>query len=461
MIRTLTLRGLPGRDRSVTLDPQGATEIVDESGTGKTMLLVGLAALLTGDTLPAPRKDCAEAEVVGVTPGGTTYTATHRKSGMRWAIHPKGAPEAEVYSDRAAYRARLAELVPALADLDLVRVLVEPDRIHALLDNVGGRGFRDLVARLCGGDLVARVRQLAQEADAPLPADLVVTGSRGKRIAEDDPEWHGRLVAQLAERQTETGRAERAAEADLHTAEGAAAALEAQVVPAPADEDALRQARTTLATAEAWRGHDEQARTHEAAVERVKQQRAARDAWDRANRELGPEPTPDAAALIRADTAVREAQAEVTRLERAERDEETRRQVEAALARGKAEAVAHAAFQPGPGPMFTTSAGPAPDHPDLPAELAALAVESPTQQDFLDTLVLVLPIAVEADGGISRGRAVEMVERANFLVGLDDRAMARGEERQLGKVLTELLREVDPNVDPDHIAHLPSARESA
>jgi hypothetical protein len=32
-------------------------------------------------------------------------------------------------------------------------------------------------------------------------------------------------------------------------------------------------------------------------------------------------------------------------------------------------------------------------------------------------------------------------------------------EEQLAKVLTGLLREVDPNVDPTHEAHLPSMKE--
>ncbi len=33
-------------------------------------------------------------------------------------------------------------------------------------------------------------------------------------------------------------------------------------------------------------------------------------------------------------------------------------------------------------------------------------------------------------------------------------------EEQLAKVLTGLLREVDPNIDPDHIAHLPTIEEA-
>ena len=34
------------------------------------------------------------------------------------------------------------------------------------------------------------------------------------------------------------------------------------------------------------------------------------------------------------------------------------------------------------------------------------------------------------------------------------------QEKQLAKVLTGLLREVDPNVDPEHIAHLPSTEQT-
>lgn len=33
---------------------------------------------------------------------------------------------------------------------------------------------------------------------------------------------------------------------------------------------------------------------------------------------------------------------------------------------------------------------------------------------------------------------------------------ARGSDQHMAKVLTGLLREVDPAIDPDHIAHLPS-----
>jgi hypothetical protein len=34
------------------------------------------------------------------------------------------------------------------------------------------------------------------------------------------------------------------------------------------------------------------------------------------------------------------------------------------------------------------------------------------------------------------------------------------DEEKLAKVITGLLREVDPNIDPSHIAHLPSEDES-
>lgn len=51
---------------------------------------------------------------------------------------------------------------------------------------------------------------------------------------------------------------------------------------------------------------------------------------------------------------------------------------------------------------------------------------------------------------------------ARLVQGVDMvKIMAYGEhrEQQMAKVLTGLLREVDPNIDPDHIAHLPSTTE--
>jgi hypothetical protein len=52
---------------------------------------------------------------------------------------------------------------------------------------------------------------------------------------------------------------------------------------------------------------------------------------------------------------------------------------------------------------------------------------------------------------------------SRLVMGVDQNAIVDGAEetieRQWAKVLTGLLREVDPNVDPEHIAHLPSMGE--
>lgn len=50
---------------------------------------------------------------------------------------------------------------------------------------------------------------------------------------------------------------------------------------------------------------------------------------------------------------------------------------------------------------------------------------------------------------------------ARLVAGLDLDAIAShsDKEAQMAKVLTGLLREVDPNVDPEHIAHLPSLEQ--
>jgi hypothetical protein len=49
---------------------------------------------------------------------------------------------------------------------------------------------------------------------------------------------------------------------------------------------------------------------------------------------------------------------------------------------------------------------------------------------------------------------------ARLVSGVNPRSLAVYDERQMGKVLTGFLREVDPNIDPDHIAHLPSQTQS-
>jgi hypothetical protein len=52
---------------------------------------------------------------------------------------------------------------------------------------------------------------------------------------------------------------------------------------------------------------------------------------------------------------------------------------------------------------------------------------------------------------------------SRLMSGVTDEALDHGHEatreKQLAKVLTGLLREVDPNVDPTHISHLPSLEE--
>lgn len=49
---------------------------------------------------------------------------------------------------------------------------------------------------------------------------------------------------------------------------------------------------------------------------------------------------------------------------------------------------------------------------------------------------------------------------ARLAVAVKEEGWRRGEE-QIAKVITGLLHEVDPNIDPDHIAHLPSTQEEA
>jgi len=47
-----------------------------------------------------------------------------------------------------------------------------------------------------------------------------------------------------------------------------------------------------------------------------------------------------------------------------------------------------------------------------------------------------------------------------LVMGVNQKQLAQGvedtPEQQWAKVLTGLLREIDPNVDPNHIYHLPS-----
>ena len=52
---------------------------------------------------------------------------------------------------------------------------------------------------------------------------------------------------------------------------------------------------------------------------------------------------------------------------------------------------------------------------------------------------------------------------SRLVKGIDFDAVSGGteatREKQIAKVISGLLREVDPNVDPEHIAHLPSIED--
>ena len=329
MFRTLTLKNLPGADITVDLRPTGAdgklappgpVTIYGRSATGKSMVLVGLSALLTGDTLPAPRSADAIAEVTGTTGAGVVLTATRSAKGSRWAIAGKGE-EPTRYDTAAAYRAALVARFAFLADADLVRLLVRADRIGDIVRPNGGRDLRDLLARMQATTLRARMVATAAERGAAFTdAELVASGPRGKRIEPTDPDWHPRLVEGLEKRQTELNRAAREAETTATAAAAALAAVEARQVEAPADEAALNAARTTLATAKAWADYDVAVERHTADAARVAEQRAARDAWAARKAAIGRAPVLDTVALTAAEKAVTEAAALVKRLEREEQE---------------------------------------------------------------------------------------------------------------------------------------------
>lgn len=82
-------------------------------------------------------------------------------------------------------------------------------------------------------------------------------------------------------------------------------------------------------------------------------------------------------------------------------------------------------------------------------------------------LIYTSPLRIEEVGG-SLLRVLKFYQRG-YRIPLDslgaviarlcsaiDHDKIRGSESQMAKVLTGLLVEVDPNIDPDHIAHLPS-----
>lgn len=329
MFRTLTLKNLPGSDATVELRPAGPdgklappgpVTIYGRSATGKSMVLVALSALLTGDTLPAPRSADVTAEVTGTTGAGVIITATRSAKGSRWAIAGKGE-EPTRYDTAAAYRAALVARFPFLVDVELVRLLVRSDRIGVLADATGGRGLRDLIARLQTETLRARMLAAATAKGAAFaPDELVAMGSRGKRIEPTDPDWHPRLVAGLESRQTALNRAARDAELAATAAAAALAATEGRQVEVPADESALNAARTTLATAKAWRGYREDKSRREADAARVNEQRAARDAWRARKAAIGSAPVLDTVALMAAEKTISETAALVKRLEREEQD---------------------------------------------------------------------------------------------------------------------------------------------
>lgn len=49
---------------------------------------------------------------------------------------------------------------------------------------------------------------------------------------------------------------------------------------------------------------------------------------------------------------------------------------------------------------------------------------------------------------------------ARMVVAVEMAGSNSSDEKQIAKVLTGLLREVDPNIDPTHVAHLPSSEEA-
>ncbi len=87
-------------------------------------------------------------------------------------------------------------------------------------------------------------------------------------------------------------------------------------------------------------------------------------------------------------------------------------------------------------------------------------------------LIYCSPIRIEEAGGsmlrvlkfYQRGYRIPLdslaavIARLNF--GIEPGSFATGNEEQMTKVLTGLLREVDPNIDPTHACHLPSLKEN-
>jgi hypothetical protein len=86
-------------------------------------------------------------------------------------------------------------------------------------------------------------------------------------------------------------------------------------------------------------------------------------------------------------------------------------------------------------------------------------------------LIYCSPVRIEEAGG-SMLRVLKFYQRgfripldslgkviARLVGGVNEDSYATRDEAQMGKVLSGLLREVDPNIDPSHIAHLPSEPE--
>lgn len=87
-------------------------------------------------------------------------------------------------------------------------------------------------------------------------------------------------------------------------------------------------------------------------------------------------------------------------------------------------------------------------------------------------LVYCSPIRIEEAGGsmlrvlkfYQKGYRIPLdslgavIARLNF--GIKPESFATEDEKQMDKVLTGLLREVDPNIDPNHQSHLPSVKEN-
>jgi hypothetical protein len=270
---TLTLKNLgPHESTEVALSATGRTDVSGPSECGKSYLVEGFAAALSGrgaDGQPLPpgviRDGADRCEVSVQTPKGGIIrrTATAKGSKTRTLTRPGGEPEP--FTTDEAFRSALGPL----GNPDLVYALAPFAWRRLLADNA--RPLRDLLLRyLPPADLRAEVARLM--APAVLRRDDPLDGKGAENARRDANRRRDEAAGRLASAR------ERVAEA----------------APAPTvTPEALSAARETVAAGERWERHTAARKRWLDSVEARAQAVTALEAWQARRDAIPAAPTDD------------------------------------------------------------------------------------------------------------------------------------------------------------------------